>query len=508
VRRLLPPIAIFVAVAAAVPAAQAQSGYGVPPDNPFVGVPGAAPEVWAYGLRNPFRFSFDRQTQDILIGDVGQGAREEVHFERAGGDAGANYGWPCREGKIAGPKPCTAAGARDPVFDYPTQPGPSAITGGYVVRDSSLAGLVGRYLYADFYDGDVRSINLDASNTDDKSTGVTLANLSSFGEDALGRPYAASLNGEVVRLVAGGTPGTLATQSVGTFSAPIYVTAPPADGSRLFVVERAGRLRTIVDGAVQGEPFLDISGQVSTDGERGMQSMAFAPDYASSGRLYVFYTDLGGDLRVDEFRRSPSNPNAADPASQRTVLIVEHSTFSNHNGGQLQFRSDGYLYVSTGDGGGGNDPADNAQNPGTLLGKILRIDPTPAGAGPSSSATATPTARDSTPPIVRVRFPSRQRVVRRRGVIGFVRSNESGPLRATARASFPGASRVVRLRGILRSVRAGRRYRVKLALRGRGRRQVARALRRRKPVRVRVDIRARDAAGNLSRVRRRVRARR
>jgi glucose/arabinose dehydrogenase len=104
--------------------------------------------------------------------------------------------------------------------------------------------------------------------------------------------------------------------------------------------------------------------------------MAFAPDYADSGRFYVYYTDLDGDVRIEEFRRS-ADPNVADPASRRLLLTQEHSENGNHNAGQLQFGPDGLLYAAIGDGGGAGDPNGNAQNLGTLLGKIIRIDPRP-----------------------------------------------------------------------------------------------------------------------------------
>jgi glucose/arabinose dehydrogenase len=157
VRPLRLALAACVAIAwSAGPAhAQGQAGvdYQIPPDNPFVGVAAAAPEVYALGLRNPWRFSFDRQTGDLLIGDVGGGLREEVDWTGNQAARGANFGWPCREGKTAGPggARCPVSNSVEPLFDYPTSG--SAITGGFVVRDASLAGLVGRYLYADFFDG-------------------------------------------------------------------------------------------------------------------------------------------------------------------------------------------------------------------------------------------------------------------------------------------------------------------------------------------------------------------
>jgi glucose/arabinose dehydrogenase len=173
---------------------------------------------------------------------------------------------------------------------------------------------------------------------------------------------------------------------VGSFSRPIYVTAPPGDQHRLMVVEQAGRIQEIVDGQRQAAPFLDISGEVTapSGGEQGLLSMAFAPDYATSGRFYVYYTSKncpsspGCDEHVSEFTRSASNPNVADPGSERLLLTIPHPGDSNHNGGQLQFGPDGELYISTGDGGGSNDQHQNAQKTDAshLLGKILRMNPT------------------------------------------------------------------------------------------------------------------------------------
>src|SRR5215210_5301006 len=166
------------------------------------------------------------------------------------------------------------------------------------------------------------------------------------------------------------------------YANPFHVAAPPGDASRVFVVEAAGRIRLVKDGAAQATPFLDINSSVFdlTEGgcECGMLSMAFAPDYATSGLFYVFYTrDATAPdqhyLVVEEFRRSASNPDVADPASRREVIEIPHFAFSNHSGGQLQFGPDRMLYISTGDGGG--NAWINAQDETNLLGKILRIDP-------------------------------------------------------------------------------------------------------------------------------------
>jgi hypothetical protein len=168
--------------------------------------------------------------------------------------------------------------------------------------------------------------------------------------------------------------------AVGNFDAPIYASGAPGDDRRLFVVERGGTIRVMRDGDKLRRPFLRIPGGVSTDGERGLLSMAFHPRYQQNRRFYVFYTTPGdGDLRIDEFRRSAKNPNRALRKSRRTVIRIPHPGFSNHNGGQLQFGSDGLLYISTGDGGGGGDPSNNAQDRSSLLGKLLRVDPTPSG---------------------------------------------------------------------------------------------------------------------------------
>jgi glucose/arabinose dehydrogenase len=175
---------------------------------------------------------------------------------------------------------------------------------------------------------------------------------------------------------AGGQGGGVRLVEIGHFDRPVYAHQPPsgADG-QLFVVEQPGRIKVVgLDGGGQA-PFLNIEGKVASGGERGMLSVAFAPDYATTGLFYVYYTATGGDLTVEEYRRSASDPTQADPSSARKLLDIEHSRFPNHNGGQLQFGPDGFLYVGTGDGGSFGDPGENAQDRGSLLGKILRIDP-------------------------------------------------------------------------------------------------------------------------------------
>jgi glucose/arabinose dehydrogenase len=158
----------------------------------------------------------------------------------------------------------------------------------------------------------------------------------------------------------------------GGLTAPLYLTAPPGD-ARLFVVEQPGRIRVIVGGALQATPFLDLTDRVSYGGERGLLSVAFHPAYASNGYFYVAFTDSTGDVRVERYRVS-TDPNLADKASVKQILVVGHRTYSNHNGGLVAFGPDGKLYVGLGDGGGGGDALGSGQNRGTLLGKLLRID--------------------------------------------------------------------------------------------------------------------------------------
>ena len=178
--------------------------YGVPASNPFISRGGARGEIYSYGLRNPWRFSFDRKTGDLTIGDVGQNAVEEIDFARKGEASGANYGWRPLEGtrrNFDEPAPNAVA----PVLELEHSDENCSVTGGYVVRDPNLPGLAGRYVYGDFCKGQLRAARLSAgSAAGDRSLGLrTIENLSSFGEDGLGRVYIMSLSGPVYRFVAG-----------------------------------------------------------------------------------------------------------------------------------------------------------------------------------------------------------------------------------------------------------------------------------------------------------------
>jgi glucose/arabinose dehydrogenase len=187
------------------PHASGGKPYTIPGDNPFAGKAGARREIWAYGLRNPWRFSFDVATGTIAIGDVGQNEFEEVDLAPHYG-AGDNFGWSAFEGEVRYNDDQSAPGAISPVLTYTHDEGCS-ITGGYIVRDRSLPSLYGRYLYGDYCSGQLRSFvaRSGAQASDDRPLGPTVDSLSSFGIDDAGHLYAVSLDGPVYRLARAGS---------------------------------------------------------------------------------------------------------------------------------------------------------------------------------------------------------------------------------------------------------------------------------------------------------------
>ena len=181
--------------------------YTIPTDNPFVGTAGARGEIWAYGLRNPWRFSFDRETGDLYIGDVGQGSWEEVNAQAAASGGGENYGWDIMEGTHCF-EPMVGCDMTDlvlPVVEYANDGSTCAVTGGYVYRGSAVTSWIGHYLYADFCDGFVRSFRYEGGVAIDERDWTTdlagLSQVSSFGEDAAGELYITTLGGNIYRIV-------------------------------------------------------------------------------------------------------------------------------------------------------------------------------------------------------------------------------------------------------------------------------------------------------------------
>jgi glucose/arabinose dehydrogenase len=197
------------------------------------------------------------------------------------------------------------------------------------------------------------------------------------------RWWGAALAGPLLAIVMSAslaqTPPAVALREVlGGFSQPVEMVSAKDGTGRMFVVEQAGKIR-IVEGinttpTIPATPFLDVASIMLGGGERGLLGLAFHPQYATLGYFYVFYTRAGdGALEVARFTRNASNPNVADFNSRSIVMTVPHPNNSNHNGGKIAFDPDGFLVISTGDGGGGGDPDRNSLNRSNLLGKLLRV---------------------------------------------------------------------------------------------------------------------------------------
>jgi hypothetical protein len=210
------------------------------------------------------------------------------------------------------------------------------------------------------------------------------------------------LAGALLLVTAPAADAALSLVPAGTYSAPIYATAPRADAESLYVVERGGKIWIRRGGVTLPQPFLDVSGEVDGEGEGGLLSLAFATDYSASGLFYVYLTPNDANpgvapfapIQIREYRRS-ANPDVADPTG-RIVLTIPHPDNRNHYGGTLAFGPDGRLYIGTGDGGGAGDAPGNAQNLSSRLGKLLRIDPRQNGPDPYSVPVDNPFAGPAT----------------------------------------------------------------------------------------------------------------
>jgi hypothetical protein len=270
--------------------------------------PNAEAKIWSYGLRNPWRFSFDRANGAMVIADVGQGAHEEIDYAPSpapgvvGGD-GNNYGWNCREGFSPYPEPgasCVGAGGfTEPIFDYPhADPGDGtahgcSITGGYVVRDPSLGNLYGRYVYADYCVGEIRSLALPATvggiAGDDRSEGLGVVHPVSFGEDSCGRVYVVSQGGTVYRFV-GAAPtscgGAVVLSPPSSVGAAVAATKPKPVQLRLTAKTRRvkGALKLLL--TAQAAPCEGQSGEAVQLNQGGRR---FAEKRLDSGCIARFH---------------------------------------------------------------------------------------------------------------------------------------------------------------------------------------------------------------------------
>lgn len=168
-------------------------------------------------------------------------------------------------------------------------------------------------------------------------------------------------------------PTVIFRQFMTGFSAPVDVVNAGDGSNRLFIVQRTGLIRILRDSAIVAAPFIDLTDSIESDGgEQGLLSLAFHPDYETNRTFFVYYTNTDGEITVVRFQSSAANSDLADATTGKILLTIPKS-FTNHNGGDLNFGSDGYLYFGTGDGGSGGDPQNNAQNGNSLLGKLLRL---------------------------------------------------------------------------------------------------------------------------------------
>jgi glucose/arabinose dehydrogenase len=338
------------------------------------------PEIFASGFRNPWRWSFDRTTGDLWLGDVGQSAREEIDRVVLGG----NYGWRCFEGTLATGFECgTEPNRLPPVAEYGRNVG-TTVTGGYVYRGSTIAGLAGHYVFGDFGSQHIWHIDSNTAPTAQISGGFDSGlSIVSFAEGNDGELYVVDYAGPLYQL--NGPLATLGVERVFqnlSFTQPVAMLQAPGDPSRWFVVEQGGIVRVFDNDpmAMTSTAFLTIVDRVDGGGEMGLLGMAFHPNFPADPRVFVNYTNMDSGLvsRISEFRSS-NNGDTLDPASERILLVINQPE-ANHNGGHLAFGPDGYLYIGMGDGGGANDlgplhgPIGNGQRMTTLLGKMLRID--------------------------------------------------------------------------------------------------------------------------------------
>ena len=387
-----PAAAIFAAVAlvvgcgggsssnsaGSIPTATVRN-YSIPADNPFA-AGGGAPEIYAWGLRNPWRWSFDSLTGDLWLGDVGQGSWEEINII----EPGKNYGWrPCEGAHTRGTTAsCNNPNFIDPIAEYDHSLRRCSITGGYVYRGTGIPTLNGTYLFGDLCTGTIWSLRAVSGETAEMDVAIDSGlSIVSFGQSTDGEIYVVDFRGTLHQIVE--DPPGLALQPVFTdipLASPVHMLQAPGDDTRWFVAQRNGGVVVFPNDEVvkadQASLFISIA--VDTAGEGGLLGMAFHPDFPNTPEVFLSYTRTGPDVQhplTSVISRFTSNDNGLtlDPESETEILVL-NQPFTNHNGGHIVFGPDGFLYIGLGDGGSANDPFDNGQNVDSIFGALLRVD--------------------------------------------------------------------------------------------------------------------------------------
>jgi glucose/arabinose dehydrogenase len=445
--------------------ARPHPAYRIPPGNPFAATPGARPEVYVSGMRNPYRFSFDGATGDMYVADVGGNQREEIDYLPLARIAGANLGWHCFEGTLR-QKGCRVPRYVPPAFEYPS--GPDVVIGGFVVHAPDLPSLAGRYLYGRYQTGVWALGPRGAGPTTNLSAAITA--VTSLSQDGAQHLYATSYDGPLYRL--GESAGTLTVTKLGEFNRPVEAVPVPGNAGALFVIEKRGVVTLLSSGIAS--TFLDISDRVRDVGyEEGLLGFVAAPDYAASARTFAFYADNGGDIQVDSYRQGVRTP----------VLTIQHDQSEHHHGGQLNFGSDGYLYLSTGDGDIRVDPQNDAQRLDSLLGKILRID-------------VSATKVDRRPPRLTAKVGSEQRALRLGGAVAYVSCDERCSVFGSGALRVRGRRYALKPAGVAPA--SHRRVRLKPALSSRARHALKRGLKHNRRATIQLKLQADDPTGNSS----------
>ena len=345
------------------------------------GATGAAcPEIFALGFRNPWRMNFDPENGRLYVGDVGQNAREEIDLVTLGG----NYGWDCVEGDLPHATNAPCNGTFVPPEVVHDRNDAQAIVGGAVYRGSAIPSIDGFYIYGDFLTRKFFAFDTATEGSPAQRITQLNASVAAFGQDGAGEIYAVTFESPSIKKIGSGLGGSglgslvFADAFPGrSFANPVKLVRHPTNSNRWYVVEQGGLVKTFLstDSAAPttAANVKQVVGNLGSGGEQGLLGMAFDTDFAATGEVYLTYTNEVTQSSVLARWVSHDNGMTFAPAAPAVVLAISHP-FDNHNGGDLAFGRDGFLYYSMGDGGGADDPNDNGQNSAVLLGKILRLD--------------------------------------------------------------------------------------------------------------------------------------